>query len=615
MIHQHATIEDTVYFWFAANDTSGSGGDGATPLADVRLAGALASAAPVLSPTPDLLSHANYPAGCHEIAVAATTANGFAENNTYSVFCTLAIDSQNPTGFVGSFSLFAIRASVQNLSSGSASISTTAESFTKVGAEPETNTYTSTYQLDGIHHIVEDDTGTTDVYYQFDVGGDGVPTEVIWDGYAQSNGNSYAVYAYNWGGTSWEQVGSISGSNGVTPKNDTYQFTTSHVGTGANLGKVRLRFYSTDGTAIATDRILCSYAVVARSVGYALGAIWVDTNASNTNTETYVDGVADNPVSTWAAALTLSSSLGLNRFMLAPNSSITLSANSDNYSILAYGATIALGGQSISGTRIEGAVITGNDDGSNTTASHFCKCEFGNSTLGKHILDQCRLTGNITLAEAADYLWDQCASFVAGNGTPDVTFPAGNANLSVRHYSGGMEINSMAAGDTMSYEADGQFKIAATCTGGAVSIRGCVGPITDAAGGAVTLTENARIADDTINAQCDTAISDAALATAAALAIVDTNVDAILADTGTDGVVISATTANEIADAILKRDWTAVSGEAARSVLNALRFLRNKWSISGTTLTVTKEDDSTSAWTGTVSTDAAADPVTGNDPA
>ena len=92
-------------------------------------------------------------------------------------------------------------------------------------------------------------------------------------------------------------------------------------------------------------------------------------------------------------------------------------------------------------------------------------------------------------------------------------------------------------------------------------------------------------------------------------------VDAIVLDTGTDGVVISTATAQAIADEILKRDWNSVSGEAARSMLNALRFLRNKWSITGTTLTVTQEDDSTAAWTATVTTDAAADPVTGNDPA
>jgi len=105
MTHQYATIDDTVYFWFGANDTSGSGGDGATPLFDVREAGATASAIPLLSGTPTLLTHANYPAGCHEVAVAATSGNGFAADDTFAVFCTLAIDSQNPTGFVGSCTL------------------------------------------------------------------------------------------------------------------------------------------------------------------------------------------------------------------------------------------------------------------------------------------------------------------------------------------------------------------------------------------------------------------------------------------------------------------------------------------------------------------------------
>lgn len=94
----------------------------------------------------------------------------------------------------------------------------------------------------------------------------------------------------------------------------------------------------------------------------------------------------------------------------------------------------------------------------------------------------------------------------------------------------------------------------------------------------------------------------------------DDHLDDVLDDTGTSGVVVTAAERNSIADALLKRDWTAVSGEAARSALNALRFLRNKWSVAGSTLTVTEEDDSTSAWTATITTDAAADPVTASDP-
>lgn len=74
-------------------------------------------------------------------------------------------------------------------------------------------------------------------------------------------------------------------------------------------------------------------------------------------------------------------------------------------------------------------------------------------------------------------------------------------------------------------------------------------------------------------------------------------------------------TANENADALLNRDMGAVSDTNSRSPLNALRFLRNKWSLAASTLTVTKEDDTTSAWTAAVTTSAGAEPITGSDPA
>ena len=78
---------------------------------------------------------------------------------------------------------------------------------------------------------------------------------------------------------------------------------------------------------------------------------------------------------------------------------------------------------------------------------------------------------------------------------------------------------------------------------------------------------------------------------------------------------LAADAATEIVDALLKRDMSAVTGESARSPLNAMRKLMNKWAISGSTLTVYKEDDSTSAYTQAVSTSSSADPVTGLDTA
>jgi RecA/RadA recombinase len=110
-----------------------------------------------------------------------------------------------------------------------------------------------------------------------------------------------------------------------------------------------------------------------------------------------------------------------------------------------------------------------------------------------------------------------------------------------------------------------------------------------------------------------------------------TNIAAILDDTGTSGVVVASLAANsvtaaalaadagaEIADAVLNRDMstgTDSGSTTVRTMRQALRFLRNKWAVSAGTLTVYKEDDSTSSWTASVSSDAAAEPVIGSDPA
>lgn len=78
-------------------------------------------------------------------------------------------------------------------------------------------------------------------------------------------------------------------------------------------------------------------------------------------------------------------------------------------------------------------------------------------------------------------------------------------------------------------------------------------------------------------------------------------------------VTIPAEVQTEIADVILNRDMSAVNDTNTRSPLNALRFLRNKWSIAAGLLTVTKENDSTSAWTAAITT-SSGNPVSTLDP-
>lgn len=117
------------------------------------------------------------------------------------------------------------------------------------------------------------------------------------------------------------------------------------------------------------------------------------------------------------------------------------------------------------------------------------------------------------------------------------------------------------------------------------------------------------------------AIDAAAIANNAidASAIADGAIDAATFAAGAiDAAAISADAGAKLADAFLNRDMSTGtdSGSATvRTVRQALRFLRNKWSISGTTLTVTKENDTDASWTAEVTATAGADPITASDPA
>jgi hypothetical protein len=91
-----------------------------------------------------------------------------------------------------------------------------------------------------------------------------------------------------------------------------------------------------------------------------------------------------------------------------------------------------------------------------------------------------------------------------------------------------------------------------------------------------------------------------------------------LLDVSGGSITFDTTSINAIADGILNRDMSVGTDSGSptfRTPRQALRSLRNKWSIQGGTLTIYKEDDSTTSWTGVISTTADANPVTQTDPA
>ena len=104
-------------------------------------------------------------------------------------------------------------------------------------------------------------------------------------------------------------------------------------------------------------------------------------------------------------------------------------------------------------------------------------------------------------------------------------------------------------------------------------------------------------------------------ATAAALATVDGIVDAILADTGTDGVTLSAAICNKIADHVIRRNLATALASADgdtktfRSVGGATAKQVNKIAVAGATLSIFESDDSTVLGQQALSTDATASPI------
>jgi hypothetical protein len=84
---------------------------------------------------------------------------------------------------------------------------------------------------------------------------------------------------------------------------------------------------------------------------------------------------------------------------------------------------------------------------------------------------------------------------------------------------------------------------------------------------------------------------------------------------GMPNVVRTVTIERNLADVVLNRDFADIDDTNARTALNALRLLRNKYTIAGTVLAVTKEDDTTPAWFSSLTTNASAQPITGSDPA
>ena len=422
----------------------------------------------------------------------------------------------------------ASRSQIANIVTTGAATHKSASSAT-ITTGSETGTYANTVGVDGSYHQIDRAGTEIDMYYEFNVGATGVPTNVSMTGrlYDNTISDTIEVYAYDWGNTQWQQMSSIAS---IKTSDEVYNFTlfTQHVGTGDDNGKVRIRFYNASldaGTVLYVDQVFIGYATVGSTVGYAMGRIWVDTTSGVAGTTDHVNGVADNPVLTWADALTLAASLGIYLFNLANGSEITLTADSSYYSF-AGAATIHLGGQVITNAHFEGMYLI--DGISSGDDAEFHRCGIGTATIAHSYFRDCNFKGTFTSVADDDYFIMNGMDTAGGAASQVIFVFKANVEVMFRDYNGGLEIQDMAATNNMIIDGAGRLVIDASCTAGSITLRGF---FPESTGAAAFIAAGGTITDDQT-------YSEAALATAAALTAhdgkldtVDGNVDLVLEDT------------------------------------------------------------------------------------
>ncbi len=237
------------------------------------------------------------------------------------------------------------------------------------------------------------------------------------------------------------------------------------------------------------------------NLGYELGAVWVDTINGTAGTVNFENGTVVNPSLTLADARIIADSLGLKMFRFTPGSSITLAQSFQKFEFIGQSYTVDLGVQDIADSAFFGCAISGVGTGVGTQIIE--KCDVGNITVpaGTHF-HECGLGGTITVGSAGEFLIERSHSAIGGAATPSLDFGVAiaNSNVSIRAYSGGIELLNMgqAGTDDASIEGMGQIIVNANSIGGTIEIRGLF-DLTDS--GAATITQTARYSTGQVNAE------------------------------------------------------------------------------------------------------------------
>lgn len=458
--------------------------------------------------------------------------------------------------YANSIDDLALQSSVSNLANVGSAVHKPASSYTLTTGTQSSGTYANTEALDGVSHEHTDASGALELYYEFMIGG-GTPTSTQVTGYVTGANDSVDVYGYDWVAASWKQLGAMSGSNSATNQVNSFDLFVDMVGSGADEGKVRVRFYEASGltgATLAIDQIFVAFSQGAE--GYDNGAVWYDSNYTNAGTEPNIDGTARNPVSTPAALNSLLASLNLHRVEVAPGSSVTFAASQTDELWNGRDWTIALGGQDITGSFFQGASISG--AATATARYEFEECQINAVTLDNDLhAERCSIADTITIGQAGTFTFHQC--FTEADGSVTIDFAAvGATTVHLLDFHGNINLKNLAAGDFVEVTGGGQITTE-TCTGGTIDHDGLF-HYTDAGGNVTEQKADMESAVDSIKADSDLV-------------------------TDTDGVTLSAASIDAIFDEALSgHNINGSLGKAVRQIVEGIVSVEGNVNDAGATI-------------------------------
>lgn len=376
---------------------------------------------------------------------------------------------------------------------------------------------------DGSYYVLGDTTNAFDLVFEYKIPANTIAIAVEFEGYLTGSNDVATVQVYNHVATAWVSKATIIGKAVATADNISVPLGAAKWS--SSTGVVYVRFV-TSGQSTPTlyiDRCVVTYQ--SETIGYTGGFIYYDSGASNTDTNLYFDGTADNPVSSWAAVKTLLAAARLNKVDVV--GTLTLDSTAEGIALIeAHRATLALGGQAIGGVEfLNFADITGTgtSTGARPVFTHSSLGDTSGVTLPPSFLRYCEIgiTG-LTFGSGGAWDFDHCHSGVAGPGAPLIDCDSTDNNtIGISDWLRGLTLSGLAANDVVT--ANGVFNtLTLNGADATVNVSGQTGTVTNNLTGSPSVTEtnsitltsgnvntNLKAIDDDANAAARLALSAA----------------------------------------------------------------------------------------------------------